>query len=78
MMQKCVFVAHLHKILPSSFEVFPFTPQALLQMKELIKLHNSGKFSESSNCDSNLQTVNWQKQLFWTSFGRRFMKYSSI
>ena len=61
MMQKRVFVAHLHKILPSSFEVIPFTPQVLLEMKELIELHNSDKFSEDSNCDSDLQTVNWQK-----------------
>ena len=77
MMQKRVFVAHLHKILPSSFEVIPFTPQVLLEMKELIELHNSDKFSEDSNCDSDLQTVNWQKQLFWSSFGRIFMKHSS-
>ena len=77
MMQKRVFVAHLHKTLPSSFEVFPFTPQVLLEMKELIELHNSDKFSEDSNCDSDLQTVNWQKHLFWSSFGRIFMKYSS-
>ena len=39
-------------IKPMPSDTLLFTPRLLAQMKELIELHNLGKFPEDSNCSS--------------------------
>ena len=57
-------------------DAFQFAPRVLHQMKDLIELHNPGKFFEDSSFDSNFRDLQkLAQQSFWIYFGWLFNEF---